>query len=286
MAKTKLFISWSGATSQSIALTLREWIPSVIQNIDPWVSSEDIEKGGRWSNSIAEELSERKTAIFCLTPENLESTWLHFEAGAMSNKVSNVCTYLFNVTNASVKSALNQFQSTNCMDKKDNLKLLATLNKALEEPLTDKRLESAFETYWPVLEVSLKEVADTKPATEVKPQLTEMVEEILNRVRAMENRSGTAAKLRRDILAAADIGMGTDLINENNLERLFWLLQHDPPGAASSPRALTSEMLQGRNVLSSKPTAIPVKHIPAKPAISRVKAIPRPPKPTPKPRSE
>jgi len=52
----KVFISWSGNRSHRVALVLRDWLPSVIQSIVPYVSSEDIDKGARWSTDIAQEL--------------------------------------------------------------------------------------------------------------------------------------------------------------------------------------------------------------------------------------
>lgn len=84
----KVFISWSGNISLKVALVFRDWLPSVIQSIEPYVSSEDIDKGARWSTDIAKELENSTFGILCVTKENLEAPWLSFEAGITENRLN------------------------------------------------------------------------------------------------------------------------------------------------------------------------------------------------------
>jgi hypothetical protein len=220
----KVFLSWSGPTSKRIALALRDWLPSVIQTVEPWMSSEDIKKGTRWSPAIAKELAESRAAIFCLTPDNLESPWLNFEAGAVSNTPwsANVCTYLFNVTSSDITGPLNQFQWTVATSKDENLKLLATINGAQEDGALDqKRLEKAFNTYWPELEIALTCISEAKLPHLAKRSLEDIAEETLNIVRDIQKQS--AQPLSEPILATArawsgldNLSMLKDLMTANN----------------------------------------------------------------------
>ncbi len=95
----KVFLSWSGARSHRVALTFRDWLPSVIQAIVPYVSSEDIDKGARWSTDIAKELEDSTFGILCVTRENINASWLTFEAGALSKTMDKafVSPFLFDI---------------------------------------------------------------------------------------------------------------------------------------------------------------------------------------------
>ena len=126
----RVFISWSGNKSHKVALVFRDWLPSVIQSIEPYVSSEDIDKGARWSTDIAKELENSTFGILCVTKDNLEAPWLSFEAGALSKTMdkSFVSPFLFDIKRSEVNGPILQFQST-IFQKEDLKKLVSTLNK-------------------------------------------------------------------------------------------------------------------------------------------------------------
>lgn len=112
------------------SLVFREWLPSVIQELEPYVSSEDIDKGARWSTDIAKELSDSKFGILCVTRDNLNAPWLTFEAGALSKTMdeSFVSPFLFDIKRPEVDEPILQFQSS-VFDEEDLKKLVTTLNK-------------------------------------------------------------------------------------------------------------------------------------------------------------
>lgn len=161
----KVFLSWSGPISQQIAITLREWIPCVIQSIKPYVSSEDIKKGTRWSIDIAKELQEASFGILCVTKDNISAPWLNFEAGALSKALENahVVPFLFRLKPSDLQGPLLQFQTT--VSGKDEIyKLLETLNTAIDQDdrLSPSQLQKTFEVWWPKLNDDLNNINENK----------------------------------------------------------------------------------------------------------------------------
>lgn len=184
----KVFISWSKSQSHKVALALKEWLPSIIQTIDPYVSSEDTDKGSRWNTEIVKELEQASYGILCVTKENINEPWLLFEAGALSNKISQslVCPFLFDLKPSQVKGPLEQFQAT-VFEKDDVRKLVIAINKASgEHALKEDLLGKTFDKWWPDLETKLQSLKSSQssdiPAVEKAPQ-DDIIEKVLDVVR-------------------------------------------------------------------------------------------------------
>ncbi len=205
----KVFISWSGERSKKVALIFRDWLPTVIQAIEPFVSSEDIEKGARWNTDIAQELKESSFGLICVTKDNLDSQWLNFEAGALSKTIDNsyVAPLLFDVKPSDLKSSpISQFQATS-FSQDDMKRLVETLNTASGNCLTPARLNKAFELCYPDLEKSLEELKSQK--SEINPETDDnsnthldarILEELLEMARNTQRLLGnTDAKLYTNI---------------------------------------------------------------------------------------
>jgi hypothetical protein len=186
----KIFLSWSGPRSRSLAEALRDRIPQVIQAVEPWMSP-DIEKGRRWNSEISNQLEESRVGIICLTKENLESPWLCFEAGALSKtNDANTCTLLLDIRPADVDPPLGTFQHT-LAEKEDVRKLMHTINTAMgkeEKPLTVELLNKVFDRLWPDLEAELETIAKASAPTASAPPRSdsEILAEILDIVRSQQ----------------------------------------------------------------------------------------------------
>ena len=158
----KVFLSWSGEQSRQVAEALRDWLPNVIQSIVPFMSEEDIDKGTRGYQEIAQQLNDSKVGIICLTRENINKPWINFEAGAISKTVEDtyVCPYLYKLEPTDLTGPLSQFQAT-MSDYEDTKRLLLTINKANEKLLiSENKLEAAFNKWWADYEDTLKKIPE------------------------------------------------------------------------------------------------------------------------------
>jgi len=180
----KIFISWSVDTSFEIAKTLKEWI----QSAEPYFSANDIDKGTRWSTDIAKELENADFGILCVTKDNLNSSWLNFEAGSLSKAIdkARVCPFLYNLKPSDITdSPILQFQMTN-FDKDDMFKLFQSINNCLGElQLDEPRLEKMFDLSWDKIKSSLEKI-DTKSdeSNKKKVNQSDMLEEMLELLRS------------------------------------------------------------------------------------------------------
>jgi len=183
----KVFLSWSGDQSHQVADVFCNWLPQIIQALEPWIST-NIPKGSRSTSEISSELEKSKIGIICLTPDNLDSNWILFEAGALSrmNDVK-VCTFLLGLTQSDIKPPLSQFQHT-IFSKEDVFRLLLTINSHLscsgERSLSENTLNQTFERAWPDFEKDIKKIPsfNREKSAQIRSD-RELLEEILVLVR-------------------------------------------------------------------------------------------------------
>lgn len=180
----KVFICWSGERSKSIASNLRDWLPRVIQQIDPWMSDEDITKGKRWATELSVQLGQTNFGIACLTPDNKNSDWMLFETGALAKQIqdSHVVPYLTQLTPKEITGPYTLFQMTDST-KLGTEKLIIAINEALETPLPISVITPSFEKWWPDLEKELKAIEDWRESSSQQRNERSILEEILIRVR-------------------------------------------------------------------------------------------------------
>ncbi len=164
----KVFISFSGSRSRALAEILRKHIPHII-DVELFLSKSDIGSGAKWSESLTAELEATDFGILVVTPYNLESKWLHFEAGTLTkHREGRACALLFDdVRFTNIEGPLAQFQHRE-FTQEDFTHLMADLNAKLDKPMSDETLEYRLAKPWADMNQEIKAIP-TSPEGEPAP---------------------------------------------------------------------------------------------------------------------
>jgi hypothetical protein len=188
-------LSWSTERSKAAATALRGWLPRMIQRCAPWMSAEDVHAGKRWRRETAQALNTVKVGVVCATRDNLDRRWLNYEAGALSVRLpqeERVIVYCLDLSPADCGDPLSDFQGVTA-DEAGTLKLVRSINAAMDEQIKDTDLEELFKVMWPGLKAELDKIPPS--STKAPPQRPdrEVLDEILARVKGIERDDGNAA---------------------------------------------------------------------------------------------
>jgi hypothetical protein len=217
----KVFISWSGDRSKKVAELLDDWIQCVIQAVNPWMSSKDIDRGALWFTEITDQLANTSIGIVCLTKENRNKPWILFESGALAKGLTSnrVCTFLIDLTPTDLENPLAQFNHT--FPVRDSVwELVRTINLSLKEnALKESVLLKVFETYWPQFENDFNLIISSTPETEIvtKRKDNDIMLDVLSTVRLLDKRIRNieAGSERQIIFSEKDMIRREDMIRRD-----------------------------------------------------------------------
>lgn len=213
----KVFISWSEERSRRVAELLRTWLKCVIQNSEPWASTEDIDAGSWWFTEIGNQLADTSIGIICLTEKNKNNPWILFEAGALTKglSTSRVIPVFIDLKPLDLVPPLSQLNGVK--PTQSGIKsLVRTINSSLhEKALALDVLDMVFNTYWPEFEKGFKVIMETTenaPEAQVRDD-NDMLREVLSTVRGLDKRIRDVEQGSRNALLA-----GTNRVPSFNID--------------------------------------------------------------------
>jgi hypothetical protein len=210
----KIFVSWSGERSQSVANILHGWLPLVLHFVEPWLSQSDIEPGERWASEVSKELEASNFGIICVTRENTVSPWILFEAGALTKSLQQgrVIPLLLDVEFKDISGPLAQFQAKK-VDESGLKDLVSSINKLSDSPIPDPRLSQLFSMSWPSLTKQFEAIPKGVPAAKHNRPQQEILEDLVTGVRNLEVRVRETAVIGSDVRRRRN-GLNPMMINE------------------------------------------------------------------------
>ena len=160
----KLFISWSGERSQKVAEVVKEWVQTLFpKGIDVWLSSENMIPGRLSMPKIIKALKTSDYGIFCFVKDNCKSSWMMFEAGAISKQsdaaeAEGLYGIIFDGTIEDFRrTPFEQLQLT-VFDKKSLDKMFKSINTKMGQAKIEEHILSKnVDTTWSIYCVKIKE---------------------------------------------------------------------------------------------------------------------------------
>jgi hypothetical protein len=159
----RIFVSWSGDRSRTVALGLKSLVQDVFgDSVDVFISAH-MDPGVVWVQQLGKELEGSDFGILCLTEDNIQSPWLLFEAGAIAKNfgAARVVPYLLDDT--ALMSPLNQFQHVRA-NYEGTLRLVESIDALREKSLPADRLRRAFDRWWPDLKQTIEDLPEVARA--------------------------------------------------------------------------------------------------------------------------
>ncbi|GAA0503611.1 hypothetical protein GCM10008937_08900 [Deinococcus depolymerans] len=163
----------------------------MIQGSEPFVSSENIEKGTKGLEEILSNLNQSSFGLIIMTSDNVNKPWLYFEAGVISKRFDSgpdtrVSAFMFDLKGSEVKGSnplMSIFQYTE-NDKDDIFKLIKSINNSMgERRIDDAALIDLFEMVYPQFTEELnhaRKYVISIQEPQIEEQSTESIEPILN----------------------------------------------------------------------------------------------------------
>jgi hypothetical protein len=242
----RVFISWSGEPSRSVAQALRDWLPMVVQHVEPWMSDADIESGRRWNDEVAAELEKADYGIICLTASNIERPWLLFEAGALAKRfdTARVVPLLIDLGPADVAMPLASFQGRP-LSQDGMLRLVRDMNAGRVQPLPAAQLDQLFEGMWPALSIRVTAAQArfaASPLIQAPREAEDVMAELVETVRRIERRMDAWSEADLSGLSRkALVDFSNELADAIAQLEAFWL-SHVPSEGFTEWETITSRI--------------------------------------------
>ncbi|UPU39324.1 toll/interleukin-1 receptor domain-containing protein [Erysipelothrix sp. Poltava] len=214
----KVFFSWSGAKSNHIAKHFRELLENIYYDIDIYFSDQDIGAGDKWRSNIENGLDNNDLGIIFLTPDNLSSKWIYFEAGALSKVMSNenIVPIIYDLKPTDISEPLASFQAKS-IEKNQILDVVLKIGKLMQFQPNSSVTERTFDLSWE----KFNENVNSKKLSKIEDQTSTDISDA--NVMTNEQKIDELLKLTRSQLKPNQKIINVTDIDKNTLVEEFYI---------------------------------------------------------------
>lgn len=201
-----IFISWSGATGKRIARKLREVVGAFVHVDNIFMAEIDINKGAPWREELKKYLKESNFGFFILTPDQISSEWMAFEAGAVgvNDGAIHMLPLIFGVAENTIPKYLSEYQFAN-FTKEDYKILFKELNEKndpeyrIDSSVLSTRFEWLWNSFYPEISEIISEASEEASKLAKGLQQTHPVsgdlQELVKAISSIQELSGFLTKI-------------------------------------------------------------------------------------------
>jgi hypothetical protein len=141
----------------------------MLYDVSTFMSQESIPSGSDWATVLARELQGSIFTIVCLTPQNLSSPWLLYEAGALTREPEQrLCALLLGgVTVQDIPGPLSRYQHRTWSRDQFEV-LMRDIRAILAEPPTEKEFDASLKQHWPEISTRYDELLKKFPPVRLR----------------------------------------------------------------------------------------------------------------------
>lgn len=154
----KVFLNWSGRTSQAAAVAIGEWLSKVSSSVEVVYPDRRSIEETRWSEDQESGFRDIAVALFIVTPENIRKYWIVHESLINSQRLfrrqatNNVFLFLFGVKSSDLEWPIDRYPYAQ-YDKGEMWSLLQLITRF--QGIAEEELARSFGRGWNNLENKL-----------------------------------------------------------------------------------------------------------------------------------
>lgn len=195
--RVHVYMIWSGRAARILASALKDNLFGHLlqDHAEAFLADQDITAGSKWEFALEQHIQASSVGVVCLTPENLQNSWMHYEAGAISLQGGRrlVIPVLLGVTRDEVSGPLEKFQCVEATAEGvfEIVKLVAmeSIEGDAEAALWAAQRREVFQSYyWKRIEEALagaRELLQERPALSEETRNRKLLEDLVVEVQAL-----------------------------------------------------------------------------------------------------
>jgi hypothetical protein len=175
-----------------------------------------------WVTELFEQLQLCNVGVIVITPDNINSSWMLFEAGALCKnlRISRVLPYLVGIKKPDLTGPFAEFQALEATEE-GTRRLIHTIRDVYSSSESQVIADHRFDAFWPMLS---KQLEASQKLLSKSPQPVDSVTDYQFAVTRLESQVGSLTDMIRDLVQKASLNLQSNIPTTSPLPQLEQLV--------------------------------------------------------------